>query len=297
MWTTSRVCVEVGVAQGDTLSPILFLMVMQLALDGIAQRCPSFGVRSRPSKPLQFVKAFADDLTVICKTEKELSSALGHLQKVLPWLGFELKPAKCRVLGLVGGRPKRLDVSISGETLLNVFEAPTKFLGMNLGPSQTPKEKAAFVGDAILSVLKELDKFPLPDVEKVFLYKNFALPRFRWSLLVHEVLPTALTQINSKAEGFVKKWWQLPRSTSRDALRQVTGLQSLQDIFEQSQLTRFQIARSSTDPSVKGAFACRLAAKKTPWSKFVSLAGVVATHAEREAERPSSKGPRPMHLH
>jgi len=172
-----------------------------------------------------------------------------------------------------------------GGNPLNISEAPTKFLGMQLSCSQSSKEKAKIVGDAILEVLQTLDSFALPPVEKVYLYKAFALPRFRWTLTVHEVLPTALTRINQKAEGFLKKWWRLPRSTSRDAFREVTGLQSLQDIFELSQLSRFQLARRSTDPAVQTSFAKRLAAPKTAWASFRTLADVVASHSEREEEK------------
>ena len=284
-WVTERVSVEVGVAQGDTLSPILFLMVMQLLLDSLTKRCPSFGYRPPDGSQKHLLKAFADDLTLICRDEKQLANALSHLLQLLAPLGLELKPSKCRVLGLVSGKAKKLTVPIMGEVLLNVSEAPTKFLGMNLGVSQTPKEKAAFVGSAILAVIQALDDFPLPDVDKVQLYKGFAIPRFRWTLTVHEVLPTALTNINQKVEGFLKKWWKLPRSTSRDALRQATGLQSLQDIFEAAQLTRFQLARASGDPAVKRAFSAQFGKRKTPWAQFRALASVVATHAEREGEK------------
>ena len=176
-----------------------------------------------------------------------------------------------------------------GETLLNISEAPTKFLGMQLSCSQSSKEKAKIVGDAILEVLQTLDSFALPAVEKVYLYKAFALPRFRWTLTVHEVLPTALTRINRKAESFLKKWWLLPRSTSRDAFREVTGLQSLQDIFELSQLTRFQLARRTTDPAVKVSFSKHLAAPKSAWAAFRARADVVASHSEREEEKTQLK--------
>ena len=66
----------------------------------------------------------------------------------------------------MGGKVKKLTISALGKTLLNVFEAATKFLGMNLGVAQTPKEKATCVGSAIVGVMETLDKFALQDEEK-----------------------------------------------------------------------------------------------------------------------------------
>ncbi len=76
-------------------------------------------------------------------------------------------------------------------------------------------------GKAILEVAEKLDRFPLPQHDKVLMYKNFAIPRFRWALTVHDILPTALDQMNTQLEQFVKRWWNMPHSTSRAALRLV----------------------------------------------------------------------------
>ncbi len=152
-WATKPITIQAGVAQGDTLSPVLFLMVMQLLLDGLTKCCPSQGYTPKGEGP-QMLKAFADDVTVISKSESGLKTILSHILRLLPPLGLELKPSKCRVFGLAQGKVQKLTVTIMGETLLNISEAPTKFLGMQLSCSQSSKEKAKTVGDAILGVLQ-----------------------------------------------------------------------------------------------------------------------------------------------
>ncbi len=179
------------------------------------------------------------------------------LEDITAWLGLSIKPSKCRTFCLSKGRYRKLNIDIQGQTILNVEDAPSKFLGMQLSLSQSFRERAHIANQALQDIILPLNKFPLPPRDKVYIYKNFAVPKMRWVLLVQDVLPTALKKIGAQIERNLKQWWHLPRSCSRDALRLVTGIPSIADIAQQSQCIKSSIAQSSRDPNVKSALRSR----------------------------------------
>ena len=147
---------------------------------------------------------------------------------------------------------------------------------MQLSLTQTHKKKAEIARKAILEILQPLDAFPLPNRDKVQLYRNFAIPKMRWVLLVQDVLPTALRKIATQMEQHLKKWWRLPRGASRDALRLVSGIPSICDIAGQSQCTKYSVARASTDPNVSRVLHNRSASKHKPVQQLLkSLGGAI----------------------
>ena len=284
-WSTKSLQVRRGVLQGDTLSPLLFLVVMQVGLHGLENSCPEGGFDAGHGGGKQFLKCFADDLTIIEGSPKKLQNTISKLESIMEWLGMEIKPSKCRVFGLSKGKYRALKIDIYGQTVLDVGEHTAKFLGMELTTGQTFKEKGKVVEKGVLDIMGKLDEFPLPKEDKVKLYKNFALPKMRWILMVQEVLPTALKKISGKVENLVKKWWHLPRSTSRDALRLVLGLPSLSDLAEQGQLVKHHIAQSSKDPKVKGVWAARNRRLHRPSKKLREVFGPDLPALRSEAKK------------
>ena len=182
VWTTDYVQVTRGVLQGDTLSPLLFLLVMQVALDGLESTCPNYGYTTAAGEQRHFLKCFADDLTIITKSPKQLQLAVDKLQQIVEWLGMEIKPSKCRSFAMTKGHYRKISVVIGNQTILNVEDAPSKFLGMQLSLTQTFQEKAEIAKKSLENIIQPLNAFPLPNRDKVQLYKCFALPKMRWVL-------------------------------------------------------------------------------------------------------------------
>ena len=271
-WSTDFLQVQRGVLQGDTLSPLLFLLVMQVGLHALSTSCPNQGFRSADNN-LHFMKCFADDLTIITQDAGQLQSALTKFEGITAWLGLEMKPAKCRAFGISKGRYRRIDICINGETILNVEDAPTKFLGMQLSLSQSFKEKAALASASVHQIMEALHSFLLPKQDKVLLYKNFAIPKIRWVLMVQELLPTALARLNQQAEKYIKQWWVLPRAASRDALRLTMGIPSLSDLAGQGQLVKYSLAQASKDPTVNAVWKQRAATRHRPVRKLLRQFG------------------------
>ncbi|GFN87642.1 reverse transcriptase [Plakobranchus ocellatus] len=95
-YTTNWINLEVGIAMGCTISPILFVMAMEVILktaEGSAGPTTLGGGCSKP--PL---KAFMDDTTVICSKEDETRRMLTRLDVLMSWCRMEFKPKKSRSL-------------------------------------------------------------------------------------------------------------------------------------------------------------------------------------------------------
>ena len=284
-WSTGLLQLQRGVLQGDTLSPLLFLLVMQVGLEALLTACPGYGYQQAAGEPRHFLKCFADDLTVITQDAKKLQHSMALLEEIVSWLGMEIKPSKCRAFGMSKGKYRKIDIDIYNQTILNVEDAACKFLGMELSVSQTAQEKATIASHSLMSIMKSLDDFPLPKEDKVKLYKTFAQPKMRWVLMVQDLLPTALAKISGQVEAYVKKWWHLPRSTSRNALRLTIGLPSLMDIAESGQLVKSHIAQTSTDPSAVAALKAKLRRKHRPSRGIAHLFGATLPMNRKEAAK------------
>ena len=82
-----------GVLQVDTLSPTLFLIVMEIVLRYMREAFRSCGIQHPGGKKI-FQKAYADDLTIITRNPVEAQIATNALITVLQKLGMKLNAAK-----------------------------------------------------------------------------------------------------------------------------------------------------------------------------------------------------------
>ncbi|GFO33488.1 reverse transcriptase [Plakobranchus ocellatus] len=101
-YTANWINLEVGIAMGCTISPILFVIAMEVimkAAEGSAGPANLGGGCSM--LPL---KAFMDGTTVICFIEEETRRILTHLDVLMSWCRMEVKPKKSRSLSIRKGK-------------------------------------------------------------------------------------------------------------------------------------------------------------------------------------------------
>ncbi|GFN92196.1 reverse transcriptase [Plakobranchus ocellatus] len=125
-YTINWINLEVGIAMGCTISPILFVMAMEVILkaaEGSAGPANLGGGCSMP--PL---KAFMDDTTII--KEDETRWMLTRLDDLMSWCRMEFKPKKSRSLSIRRGKVDEATTFIVTEQQIStVSQEPVKSLG------------------------------------------------------------------------------------------------------------------------------------------------------------------------
>ena len=119
-----------GIFQGDSLSPLLFVMVMTplSILLKEEERGYEFGEQKRLINHLLFM----DDLKLYAKTENDLGALLGVVELYSRDIGMEFGMDKCAVLTMKDGvRVERWGMELpSGEVMKEVDEEGYKYLGV-----------------------------------------------------------------------------------------------------------------------------------------------------------------------
>ncbi|GFO00946.1 reverse transcriptase [Plakobranchus ocellatus] len=127
-YTTNWINLEVGIAMGCTIFPILFLMAMEVILkvaEGSAGPANLGGGCSMP--PL---KAFMDDTTIICSKEDETRRMLTCLDDLMSWCRMEFKPKKSRNLSIRRGKvDEAMTFTVVEQQIPTVSQEPVKSLG------------------------------------------------------------------------------------------------------------------------------------------------------------------------
>ena len=82
-----------GVRQGDPFSPVLFNLVIDQVLKGIAT---TSGVRIKSARVNQL--AYADDVVLLAETERGLQHSIDQFEKGLKDAGLEIKRDNCATI-------------------------------------------------------------------------------------------------------------------------------------------------------------------------------------------------------
>ncbi|GFN94352.1 reverse transcriptase [Plakobranchus ocellatus] len=186
-YTTNWINLEVGIAMGCTISPILFLMAMEVILkaaEGSAGPANLGGGCSMP--PL---KALMDDTTVICSKEDETRWMLTRLDVLMSWCRMEFKPKKSRSLSIKKGKvDKATTFTVVEQQIPTVSQEPVKSLGRWYDSSMKNIRRGAetleLASESLLAINKCL-QFML-------------IPKLLWPLLVYDICSTTVEAIEAK---------------------------------------------------------------------------------------------------
>ena len=87
---------EVGIAMGCLVSPIIFVLPMQLFLKATENNADIVELGGEFQMPL--VKAFMDDTTILSSKESTTCKILSLMDKQMIWCRMKFKPRKSRRL-------------------------------------------------------------------------------------------------------------------------------------------------------------------------------------------------------
>lgn len=259
-WETNALPYEKGLFQGCPLSPIAFNSVFSMILDKLDEYPQSGRYRLRTGSSLPAAMAFADDLTLICRTPKALYGLLKEVEGFCRWSGcLSVKPSKCRYLALArkGSRfgPISLDIKIDEAPVQQVVNTtPFKFLGKFLQWQGRPDPDTA-IEKSFASDIAKVNNLPLSGPRKAWIYNNLVLARLSWPLLIYDISKGMLDSMEKQATAVLKRWLGLHRSMDTSMLYRSEGsfgfgLKRISTTYKQFRITKSNLLAKSKDPLV-----------------------------------------------
>ena len=211
-WETDPVNIRVGTMQGDTLSPVLFLLVINPIIMYLQQEELKHGyslknVDSGDTKT--FISTpFADDFNLITRDPRTHERILRNILSKLEDLCLTLKVSKCVSLGLKSGSFTARVFSLNG---IDIPTADKKNLVMFIPAHGDLKSPFQRILSQVTSSLVKIDESPIRGEYKARIFSKFYLPGIQYLLTVHHIGITHYEQLDALGFRYLRKWLNIPR--------------------------------------------------------------------------------------
>ena len=221
LYHTARIQLAKGVFQGDTLSPILFLLAINPILRYLAKES-SYGYLFHNKRVNAL--AYADDLTVITSNQRAGERILKQTNEKFKAIDLHLKPSKCKSLSIVQGICKDTTFKIQDESVGNIKNNKFKFLGSTVFSKNQESNIQAEIQTNLETELKQIDQLPIRGSYRTKLYNIHTTSHLRFLLSIHNLSTSALAKMDTTTRRYLRRWLKLPNSTNIDILFHSKGL-------------------------------------------------------------------------
>jgi len=253
-YTTRWVDLEVGIPMGCTISPILFVLAMEVITKAAEIVGP--GVTFDDGEELPPIRAFMDDLTLLCPSVEAVTSILTKLEELMDWSRMKFKTKKSRSLTLRKGKLVDYHFLLCGEEIPSIQDQPVKSLGRWYTDELKDTKRAKEISQQVQEGLESIDGCGLSGKLKLWCLQYGLMPRILWPLTVYDVAITHVEAMERQLNNYMKKWLGVPRSMTNIALHSsrtklTLPVKSLVEEFKVAKVRSVMTLRDSKDPVVK----------------------------------------------
>lgn len=233
-YTTSWIDLDVGIAMGCAISPILFVLAMEVLLKAASGGAkPADLGKGYQTPPL---KAFMDDTTVISTNENDTREMLKRLDEVVAAARMLFKPKKSRSLSLRKGKiDESVTFSVANQVIPTVSEEPVKSLGRWYDASLKDTNRGKETMKTTEKGLEIIDSCGLPGKYKIWCLQFMLIPKLLWPLLIYDICSSTVENMEAKINKHSRKWLGVPPCLTDVALycRQAKLKLPLKSILEE----------------------------------------------------------------
>ena len=260
-WSTDPVPLKIGVYQGDPLSVVIFLTVMNTLSDTLCSRNDLGFTLPQTSITINHLLYHHQ------QHPRRLPTSTGHGAE---WAQLKAKVPKCRSMAIQASAGKRVSptLTISGREIPPAEDRVFKFLGMPVRVHSSNDDARSSLRGSLQQMLTAIDKTPLTRQQKLRLFKFGVCPRLSWPLLVEDFPITWLERdLQPLATKALKEWAGLARHSNTSILflpakRGGLALPSLVREHKKLQASKIVQLITSHDPGVRKVADLRLLEEK-----------------------------------
>ena len=210
--TSSWQKLEVGIAMGCAISPLLFVLVMEVILR--AGRGVGKGVEVAEGVFIPPLRAFMDDITIVEESHQQMIRVVSRLEECVSWCKMKFKAVKCRSLVIEAGKVTEKPVEVSGEVIPNIKKQGVKSLGRWYKYPVSDRGRSKEFMLQVDEGVKAIDKSWLRGKWKCWSYHHVLLPKLLWPLTVYDIPLSAVEAAEKRINRFLRKWLSVPRCLS-----------------------------------------------------------------------------------
>ena len=188
-----------GVRQGDPLSPILFVLCIEVLASTIRNHADLKGFQIPKSTSIIKVLLYADDTSVILRSSKELKVLKEILSKYEIASGSKINRKKSEALAFNITPPS----SDSLELKWIEPDTPIRFLGAYIGINLSNTGPWTDILTKFFSKIANWNQIPLPIKTKATVTNTYLLPLLYHQLSVMEISDNILREIEKSIRNFI----------------------------------------------------------------------------------------------
>ena len=233
-WSLEPFPFNKGVFQGDTLSPIIFLIVFDPIIQHLKIVESQYGYDLNGTRYITL--PFAGDFCLITTHKRTHQRLMNELSELTASMNLTLKTAKCKSLSISSGKPKDIEFSIGDNKSKPVQEAPEKFLGVLITLYNKTTDHFEVVKSKLNSMIENINVSLICNEFKLRVYNEY-LPSIRYLLMTYELTDTQLNSLDQIHTNAVKSWLQMkPKGPTPAILFSPDGLnlRRISDIYVES---------------------------------------------------------------
>ena len=254
-YTTDWMPLEIGIAMGCTISPILFVLAMQVILSAAETHAEKLELKEGCYMPP--IKAFMDDTTILTTKEEDARKVLQRLQDLIKWCRMSFKPKKSRSLSLKAGKlDDSVTFTVAGQDIPTLAEEPVKSLGRLYNSSLKDTCASSNTQNMLVNGLQAIENSCLLGKFKLWCLQFMLIPKLLWPLLIYDIPISTVERFEAKINKHTRKWLGVPPGLTDVALygkrtKLALPLKSLVEEYKAGKARLLTMLQDSKDEHVR----------------------------------------------